>query len=103
MSFSFTAAKGFFGTTIRGVLRVETRSVIMDAELPALVRSVVGEDRIRDTSRESWGACWAAAAHERHAPRAVEPRHRQGADHDPECPVNRWLDVEGSPSPLGAT
>lgn len=53
MRFSFTAAKGFFGTTIRGLLRVEDDRVVMDAELPALVRSVVGEDRIRDTiSRE---------------------------------------------------
>jgi hypothetical protein len=53
MNFSFTAAKGFFGTTIRGLLRVEHDLVIMDAELPALVRSVVGEDRIRDViSRE---------------------------------------------------
>ena len=55
MSFSFTAAKGFFGTTIRGLLRVEPDRVIMDAELPALVRSVVGEDRIRDTVARELG------------------------------------------------
>ncbi len=53
MSFSFTAAKGFFGTTIRGLLRVEENRVIMDTELPAMVRGVVGEDRIREAiSRE---------------------------------------------------
>lgn len=53
MSFSFTAAKGFFGTTIRGRLQVEDDRVIMDTELPPLVRSVVGEDRIREViSRE---------------------------------------------------
>jgi len=53
MHFSFTAAKGFFGTTIRGLLRVEDDRVVMDSELPGLVRSVVGEDRIREViSRE---------------------------------------------------
>ena len=53
MDFSFTAAKGFFGTTIRGQVRVEDDRVIMDTELPALVRNLIGEDRIRDTiSRE---------------------------------------------------
>ncbi len=53
MHFSFTASKGFFGTTIRGQLHVEDNRVVMDSDLPALVRSVVGEDRIREViSRE---------------------------------------------------
>jgi hypothetical protein len=53
MDFSFTAAKGLFGASIRGLLRVEDDHVIMEVDLPPLVRSFVGEDRIRDAvSRE---------------------------------------------------
>jgi hypothetical protein len=55
MRFSFTAAKGFFGTTIEGVLRVEDDRVIMESELPGLVRTLVGEDRIRDTIARELG------------------------------------------------
>jgi hypothetical protein len=53
MAFSFTAAKGLFGTSIRGLLRVEDDRVVMETDLPPLVRGFVGEDRIRDAiSRE---------------------------------------------------
>jgi hypothetical protein len=53
MEFSFTAAKGLFGTSISGRMQVEDDRVVVDSELPALVRSFVGEDRIRDViSRE---------------------------------------------------
>jgi hypothetical protein len=53
MDFSFTAAKGLFGTSISGRIKVDDDRVTVDSELPALVRSFVGEDRVRETiSRE---------------------------------------------------
>lgn len=47
MSFSFTAAKGFLGTTVRGVMDVLDDKVVVESELPSLVRNLLGEDRIR--------------------------------------------------------
>jgi hypothetical protein len=48
MYFSFKARKGFIGTTISGVIRVNDDSVIMDSDLPGLVTTFVSEDTIRD-------------------------------------------------------
>jgi hypothetical protein len=48
MEFSFRAKKGFFGTDIRGTMDVTDAGVVLDAELPALVASFVGEERVRD-------------------------------------------------------
>ncbi|HSK10246.1 MAG TPA: polyhydroxyalkanoic acid system family protein [Vicinamibacterales bacterium] len=55
MNFSFTAAKGLFGTSINGLVRVEDDRVVMDTELPALVRGFVGEDRIRNAISQELG------------------------------------------------
>jgi hypothetical protein len=53
MNFSFTAAKGMFGTAIRGLMHVHEDRVVVESELPALVKSFVGEGRIKDViSRE---------------------------------------------------
>ena len=53
MTFSFSAAKGFFGATIQGVMEVTDDTVTVVADLPALVRGVLGEERIREVvSRE---------------------------------------------------
>ncbi len=46
MRFSFTAAKGGFGTSIRGRLEVTDNRVVLDADLPVLVKAVLGEARI---------------------------------------------------------
>jgi hypothetical protein len=46
MAFSFTAAKGFFGVPIAGVMEVTDSLVVMQSELPVLLTSVFGEDRI---------------------------------------------------------
>jgi hypothetical protein len=46
--FSFKAKKGFIGTTISGVIRVNDDSVVMDSDLPGLVTTFVSEDKIRD-------------------------------------------------------
>ena len=55
MTFSFAAAKGFFGTTIRGVMEVLADRVVVRSELPPLVRGVVGEQRIRDVIARELG------------------------------------------------
>jgi putative polyhydroxyalkanoic acid system protein len=47
MHFSFNAKKGFFGTTISGVIRVNDDSVVIDSDLPGLVTTFVSEDKIR--------------------------------------------------------
>lgn len=47
MSFSFTAAKGFFGTSVHGLMEVTDDRVVVEAELPVLVRALLGEDRIQ--------------------------------------------------------
>ena len=47
MRFSFTASKGGFGTTIRGTLDVTDDRVVVDADLPALVKAVLGEARVQ--------------------------------------------------------
>ncbi len=46
MRFSFTAAKGGFGTSIRGRLEVSDDRVVVEADLPALVKAFVGEARV---------------------------------------------------------
>ena len=48
MRFSFKAKKGFFGTTISGMIRANDDSVIMDSDLPGLVTAFVSEDKIRN-------------------------------------------------------
>jgi hypothetical protein len=48
MNFSFAAGKGFLKTTIRGVMEVTADRVVLTSELPALVRAVLGEDKIRE-------------------------------------------------------
>ena len=46
MQFSFTASKSGFGTTIRGTLEVTDDRVIVDSDLPALVKAALGEARV---------------------------------------------------------
>ncbi len=52
MHFSFKARKGFIGTTISGVIRVDDDSVVMDSDLPGLVTAFVSEDKIRNVINE---------------------------------------------------
>jgi hypothetical protein len=47
MRFSFTASKGGFGTTIRGTLEVTDDRVVLDADLPTLVKAILGEARVQ--------------------------------------------------------
>jgi hypothetical protein len=55
MNFSFTASRGFFGTTIQGVMDVLNDKVVIESELPALVKNVLGEDRIRHVIGDQLG------------------------------------------------
>ncbi|HEY3381947.1 MAG TPA: polyhydroxyalkanoic acid system family protein [Vicinamibacterales bacterium] len=53
MTFSFTAAKDAFGLTIRGAVEVTDQHALVETDLPALVKTFIGEDRIKDlVSRE---------------------------------------------------
>ena len=56
LHFSFKAKKGFIGTTISGVIRVNEDSVVMDSDLPGLVTAFVSEDKIRDVIKHNWKA-----------------------------------------------
>lgn len=55
MNFSFTAAKGMFGATIKGLMEVTEDRVVVDSELPALIKGFVGEQRIQDTISKELG------------------------------------------------
>ena len=52
MRFSFNAKKGFIGTTISGMIRVNDDSLVMDSDLPGLVTAFVSEDKIRNVINE---------------------------------------------------
>jgi hypothetical protein len=52
MSFSFKIKKGFLGTKISGSIHVDNQSIIMESELPGLVKTFVGEEKIREVINE---------------------------------------------------
>jgi hypothetical protein len=56
MNFSFTAAKGFLGTSIRGVMDVLDDRVVVESDLPGLVKNLLGEDRIRQVIANELGS-----------------------------------------------
>ena len=60
MRFSFKAKKGFFGTTISGVIRVNDDSVVMDCDLPGVVTAFVSEDQIRNVINEQLDGLFSA-------------------------------------------
>jgi len=60
MRFSFKAKKGFFGTTISGVIRVNDDSVVMDSDLPGVVTAFVSEDQIRNVINEQLDGLFSA-------------------------------------------
>jgi Putative polyhydroxyalkanoic acid system protein (PHA_gran_rgn) len=60
MRFSFKAKKGFFGTTISGVIRVNDSSVVMDSDLPGLVTAFVSEDQLRNVINEQLDGLFSA-------------------------------------------
>jgi len=46
MKFSFKAKKGWLSTTIAGSLRVTDQAVVLESDLPGLVKAFVSEDHI---------------------------------------------------------
>jgi len=60
MRFSFEAKKGFLGTTISGIIRVNDDSVVMDSDLPGLVTAFVSEDQIRNVINEQLDGLFSA-------------------------------------------
>ena len=48
MDFSFKLKKGLLGTKLAGKIRVEDGKIILDSELPGLVKTLVSEDKISD-------------------------------------------------------
>jgi len=46
MTFSFAIVKGFFTTSFRGSMDVMDDRVVVESELPPLVRTFLGEERI---------------------------------------------------------
>ena len=60
MRFSFEAKKGFLGTTISGIIRVNDDSVVMDSDLPGLVTAFVSEDQIRNVIDEQLDGLFSA-------------------------------------------
>ncbi len=60
MQFSFKAKKGFFGTTVSGVIRVNDDSVVMDSDLPGLVTAFVSEDQIRNVINQQLDSLFSA-------------------------------------------
>jgi hypothetical protein len=55
LTLSFAIARGFFKAAFSGTMDVTDDRVVLDAELPALVRSFVGEERVRQTIAEHLG------------------------------------------------
>ncbi len=52
MHFSFRLKKGLIGTKIAGDIQVEDGKIIMNSELPGLVKTFVSEDKISDVIGE---------------------------------------------------
>jgi hypothetical protein len=55
MTFSFAVSRGFFGATFSGTMDVTDDRVVVEAELPALVKSLVGEDRVKQVIADHLG------------------------------------------------
>lgn len=55
MDFSFTAAKGGFGTSISGRMEVRDDEVVVESDLPTLVKAFLGEERIRQVISNELG------------------------------------------------
>jgi hypothetical protein len=56
MTFSFAVSRGFFGAEFSGSMEVTDDRVVVESELPALVKSFVGEERIRQVIGDHLGA-----------------------------------------------
>jgi hypothetical protein len=55
MTFSFALSRGFFGSSFGGTLDVTDDRVVVESELPMLVKSFVGEERVARTIADHLG------------------------------------------------
>jgi hypothetical protein len=55
MTFSFAVSRGFFGAEFSGTMDVTDDRVVVAAELPALVKSFVGEERVTQVIADHLG------------------------------------------------
>jgi hypothetical protein len=60
LNFSFKAKKGFMGTTISGVIRIDDDSAVMDFDVPGFVMAFVSEKQICDAIDQEWNALFPA-------------------------------------------
>ncbi|MFB3854037.1 MAG: polyhydroxyalkanoic acid system family protein [Vicinamibacterales bacterium] len=56
MVFSVQARRGFFGTTVSGSMVVTDDMVIVESDLPAIIRSFIGEEPIAEGIRRQLGS-----------------------------------------------
>ena len=56
MTFSFAVARGFFGTSFRGSMDVMDDRVVVESDLPPLVKGFLGEERIQRVISDHLGA-----------------------------------------------
>lgn len=56
MNFSFKARKGLLSATIAGIIRVSDQTVVLDSELPGMVTTFVGEEKIREVTNKQFDA-----------------------------------------------
>ncbi|RPJ79343.1 MAG: hypothetical protein EHM13_13515 [Acidobacteria bacterium] len=56
MNFSFQAKKGLFGATVAGSMVVTDDMVVIESDLPPIIRSFVGEEPIAEGIRRQLGA-----------------------------------------------
>ena len=47
MTFSFRGKMGLFGATVHGTVLVNEKDIVIDVELPGMVKRFVAEDKIR--------------------------------------------------------
>jgi len=55
MTFSFAVSRGFFGAEFSGSMDVTDDRVVVESELPALIKGFVGEERARQVIAEHLG------------------------------------------------
>jgi hypothetical protein len=49
MSFSFAGKMGFISVPLSGTIQVDETNVVVNCELPAMVKNFIGEDKVGDS------------------------------------------------------
>jgi hypothetical protein len=59
MSFSAKFAKGILGATVKGTVDVTDQEVVMESQVPALIKTFVGEEKIARVINEQFDELFA--------------------------------------------